>query len=202
MHYCQSCESPTVMEPHDGLARCPVCGRTDDAGLAPLFVVTGASGSGKTAIFAPLARLLAGRCVTFDVDLLLDAAGALSGDEPIRWPAFRDAWLSVAHGVAQAGAPTVLLGPLLPDHLVDLPARRWIGDIHFLLLDCPDELRRERLGARPAWRGRDIEAQSEFGRRLREVIGDRVDTSIGGPQDTAAAVAVWVLAHLEASGSA
>jgi hypothetical protein len=51
-------------------------------------------------VLAPLARQLAGRCLTFDVDWLLDAAGALSGGQPARWPAFRDAWLAVAHGVA------------------------------------------------------------------------------------------------------
>ena len=48
---------------------------------------------------------------------------------PIRWPAFRAARLAVTQGVAQAGMPTVLLGPLIPEHLEDLPARRWVGDI-------------------------------------------------------------------------
>ena len=38
--------------------------------------------------------------------------------------------------------PTVLLGPFIPDHLQDLPARRWIGDIRFIALDYPAELRR------------------------------------------------------------
>jgi hypothetical protein len=158
--------------------------------------MTGASASGKTAILAPLARLLAGRCVTFDVDFLLDAAGALSGDQPIRWSAFRDAWLSIAHGIAQVGMPTVLLGPLMPEHLANLPARRWIGEIHYLVLDCPDEVRRERIETRPAWRNREIEEQTRFGRRLRENIAEYVDTNAGTPQDAANAVAAWVTGHL------
>jgi hypothetical protein len=147
------------MEPEDGFAVCPECGRADAAAVMPLFIVTGASGSGKTAVFVPLGRLLRGQCVTFDVDWLLDPAGELSGDQPIRWPAFRDAWLAVAHGVAQSGMPTVLLGPLIPPHLDGLPGRRWVGDVRFLLLDCPDDLRRERIQARPPWRGRDIEVR-------------------------------------------
>jgi predicted ABC-type ATPase len=160
MHYCQSCDSPVAMEPRNDRAVCPQCGRVDDgAALRPLFIVTGASGSGKTAVLAPLARRLADRCVTFDVDWLLDSAGALSGGQPIDWPAFRDAWLAVAHGVAQSGMPTVLLGPFIPTHLEALPARRWIGDIHFLVLDCPDDLRRARINARPHWRSRDVEEQ-------------------------------------------
>lgn len=43
------------------------------------FMVTGAPASGKTTLFGPLAWLLAGRCLVFDVDWLIDAASALSG---------------------------------------------------------------------------------------------------------------------------
>jgi primosomal protein N' len=71
VHYCQSCDRPIAMVPRNGHAICPECGHVDDAAaLAPLFIVTGASGSGKTAVFAPLARRLQGRCVTFDADQL------------------------------------------------------------------------------------------------------------------------------------
>jgi hypothetical protein len=197
MHYCQSCDQPVVMEHDRGQAVCPQCGRADEhAALGPLFVVTGASGSGKTAVLAPLARMLAGRCVTFDVDWLLDSAQTLSGSQPIDWAAFRDAWLSVAHGVAQCGLATVLLGPFIPEHLQGLPARRWTGDIHFIVLDCPDELRRVRIAARPPWRSRDIEEQVAFGQWLRRNIPERVDTSAGAPEDTATAVSAWITRHL------
>jgi predicted ABC-type ATPase len=189
------------MEPRNGHAVCPWCGRADDAAaLRPLFIVTGASGSGKTAVLAPLARRLQGRCVTFDADLLMDAAGALSGSQPINWPAFRDAWLAVAHGVAQSGMPTVLLGPFIPGHLQELPARRWIADIHFIALDCPDELRRARINARPPWRSRDIDEQVEFGRWLRRNIPYLVDTASGTPEETAAAIADWINRHLTDTG--
>jgi hypothetical protein len=166
------------------------------AALRPLFIVTGASGSGKTAVFAPLARMMQGRCVTFDADLLMDAAGALSGSQPVNWPAFRAAWLAAAHGVAQSGLPTVLLGPFIPGHLGELPARRWIGDIHFIVLECPDELRRARISARPPWRSRDIDEQVGFGQWLRRNIADRVDTSSGTPEEAAAAVVAWIELHL------
>ena len=73
---------------------------------------------------AHLAQLLAGRCVTFDYDLLLDAAESLSGEGTVDWPAYREAWLAVAHGIAQSGLPTVVIGPLIPDHLEGLPGRR------------------------------------------------------------------------------
>jgi len=171
------------MQPRNGHAVCPQCGRAGDTtALRPLFIVTGASGSGKSAVLAPLARRLHGRCVTFDVDLLMDATGPLSDNR----------WLAIAHCVAQSGMPTVLLGPFIPGHLHELPGRRWIGDIHVLVLDCPDELRRARISARPPWRSRDIDEQVEFGQWLRRTIADRVDTSSGTPEDTAAAIAAWI----------
>jgi hypothetical protein len=203
VYYCQHCDTPVAIEPRHGYAVCPGCGRAHDAAaLGPLFVVTGASGSGKTAVFAPLARRLRGRCVTFDGDLLMDAAGALSNGQPINWPAFRDAWLAVAHGVAQSGMPAVLLAPFIPDHLQGLAARRWVGDIHFLVLDCPDELRRARIGARPRWRSRDTEEQIEFGRWLRRNITDRIDTSSGTPDDIAEGISAWIERHLSGQASA
>jgi predicted kinase len=189
------------MEPAGEQARCPECGsRSDGAARAPVFVVTGASGSGKTTIVAPLAAALAAECVTFDADILLDAAGALSRGQPIDWTAFHAALLAVAHGVAQSGRPTVLLAPLRPGALEALPARRWVGDISYLVLDCPDDVRRERMAARPPWRLHDVEEQVSWGRWLRANVPDRVDTTKGTPADSAAAVAAWVLRQLPPGG--
>src|SRR5580658_1573472 len=194
MHYCQSCDSPVTLQPRDGHAVCPQCGRADDAAArSPLFVVTGASGSGKTAVLAPLARVLAGRCVTFDVDWLLDAARDLGDGPPIRWPAFQEAWLAIAHGVAQSGMPTVLLGPFIPRQLEDLYARRWVSDVYFSLLDCPDDVRRERIATRPKWRSRDVDGQVGFARWLRDNVDQQFDTNAGTPEDTALAISAWVI---------
>lgn len=197
MHYCQSCDQPTAMEPDGDRARCPACGWVDEtARRAPVFVVTGASGAGKTALAGPLARALAGRCVTFDGDWLLDSAGALSAGREPSWPAFRDAWLAVAHGVAQSGLPTVLLAPFLPEQLEGLPARRWVGPVHYLLLDCPDDVLRRRIEARPTWRKGDLAGQLAFARWLRANLPDQVDTGRATPEEAAAEVADWITARL------
>lgn len=109
--------------------------------------------------------------------------------------------LAVAHGVAQSGRPTVLLAPLGPGTLESLPARRWIADIRYLVLDCPDDVRRQRMAARPAWRLHDVEDQVSWGRWLRVNVPDRVDTAVGTRADCAAAVASWVLRHLPPAAS-
>lgn len=171
------------MESRNARAVCPQCGRSGDAAaLLPLFVVTGASGAGKSAVLTPLIRKLRGRCVVFDADFLMDTEGPLSNSR----------WLAIAHCVAQSGLPTVLLGPFIPEHLESLQTRRWVADIHVMVLDCPDELRRARINARPPWRSRDIDQQVEFGRWFRRTFDDRVDTSSGTPEKTADAIVAWV----------
>jgi len=185
------------MTPAGGAARCPVCGGADrTAATAPLFVVTGASGSGKSTVLPELLRCLAGQCAVFDVDWLIDPLSRAAKDGQTDWDSFRDAWLHVAHGVAQNGLPTLLLGPFIPEHLESPPGRRWVDEIHYLVLDCPDELRRQRIEARPRWRGRDIDEQTAFGRWLRQNLAPVIDTSTDSPAGVAQRVAAWVQAQL------
>jgi hypothetical protein len=98
MHYCQSCPDLTPMEPAQASAVCPGCGRRDPAPTEPLLVVTGASGAGKTTLFSPLARELAGEAAVFDIDWLIDAFGMQAEGAALNWGAIRSAWLSVAEG--------------------------------------------------------------------------------------------------------
>jgi hypothetical protein len=190
VHYCQQCEEPTVMQPRDDLAVCPVCGAREAARRLPLFVVTGASGSGKTTVFPHLVAAL-DDCLVFDVDWLIGPFKRACEFGEVDWPAFRDAWLSVAHGAAQSGRHTVLLGPFMPGQLADLPGRRWVSDVHFAVLDCPDDVRRARLGARPKWRERAVERHIEFAAHLRRITPLVVPTD-GTPQQSAGLLAAWV----------
>ena len=127
----------------------------------------------------------------FDVDWLIDPLKRITPDKGVDWENFRDAWLSVAHGAAQAGRATVLLGPVFADQLEDSPARRWIGPIHYALLDCSDQVRRERLEARPRWRAHEVEKNISFARYLRERTDVVVTTDELDPSQAAARLAEW-----------
>jgi hypothetical protein len=190
MHYCQRCEPAVTLEPTaPELGVCPRCGWAETARRAPLFVVTGASGSGKTAIFVPLAAALPEYAV-FDMDWLIDplktSDGSVDGD------ALRDAWLSVAHGLAQGYRSTVLLGPWMPDRVETSPSRRWIGPIRFAVLNCADEQRRARLTQRPSWREQAIDEHLGFAAHMRRTISPVLDTTSDTPHQTALRVAAWV----------
>ncbi|HTW99479.1 MAG TPA: hypothetical protein VMD59_11910 [Acidimicrobiales bacterium] len=86
----------------------------------------------------------------------------------------------------------MLLGPLDPEGLESNAGRRWVGAIHTLVLDCPGEVRRHRIEARPSWRSRDTSQQIAYGNWLKGRITERVDTSRCTPEEAATAVAGWV----------
>lgn len=73
------------MEPAHDRAVFPGCGRTDIAPRQPFLVVTGASGSGKTTVFVPLASQLAGEPAVFDIDYLLDPFAIQANGSPLNW---------------------------------------------------------------------------------------------------------------------
>ena len=64
----------------DAVAICPSCGARIPFPRLPLFVVTGASGSGKTAIALALPSLLP-ECVVLESDLLWGAVPATAQDD-------------------------------------------------------------------------------------------------------------------------
>ncbi|MFG2044184.1 hypothetical protein [Dactylosporangium sp. NPDC048998] len=195
MHYCQRCDDPIVMAPRGDLAVCPDCGAAEPARRLPLFVVTGASGSGKTAVFPHLVAELPD-CLVFDADWLIGPFERACEFGEVDWPAFRDAWLSFAHGAAQSGRHTVLLAPFMPAQLDDLPGRRWVGELHFAVLDCADDVRTARLAARPRWRERAIERHLGFAAHLRGGVGAIVRTDDGTPAESARRVADWVRSRI------
>ena len=84
-------------------------------------------------------------------------AGSALMHAALGWDMWRDTWLRLAHGAALNGRVTVLCGSLLQSQLESVPARKFLGPIHFCNLDCPDAVLAERLRARPSWRHSCIE---------------------------------------------
>jgi hypothetical protein len=110
------CGPGTVVQPDSEahVLRCPRGGDAQWLPALPLFVVTGASGNGKTAVVEPLRRRLPD-CEIFETDLILHVAAP-------GW----DTWLQLAHAVALNGHATVLSGSLArrPAHQPERVAAR------------------------------------------------------------------------------
>jgi RNase adaptor protein for sRNA GlmZ degradation len=188
--FCMICGPEAVLEPDPltPILNCPQCTQSVRVPGLPLFVVTGASGAGKTTVTEPLRRLLPD-CDVFEADITLRVA-ALGLDT------WRNTWLRLVHEVALNGRVTVLCGSLMPDQLESLPARKLLGPIHFCNLDCLDEVLAERLTARPSWRHSSIETaipeHQRFAAWLRTHIQPCFDTGTMTPAEVAERIARWV----------
>jgi ribosomal protein S27AE/predicted kinase len=192
--FCMSCGPGTILDADPGAhrLRCPRCGARSWLPALPLFVVTGASGTGKSTITGPLRTLLP-RCLVAETDVILHVAA-------LGWDTWRNTWLQLAHAAALGGQTTVLTGSLTADQLERLPARKLIGPIHFALLDCPDDVLADRLRGRPAWRGTSSPAKitehQRFAAWLRARVTPSFDTSSASTAEVADRIAAWVTALL------
>jgi hypothetical protein len=187
-------------------ATCPACGTKTRLLRLPLFLITGASGAGKSTVCGLLPDLLAG-CVTLEMDVLwrrefLRAPGEEMASD------FYDVWLRLAKAINQSARPTVLCGTALPGTIEALAQRRYFSDVSYLALVCDDDTLEARLRARPAWRFHDsdpsevISRMLGFNRWLKENATrtappmELLDTSPLTPEETARRAAAWVRASL------
>ena len=168
---------------------CRACGEANVIPTRVTFVVTGASGSGKTVVAHHLHSSLPGAVVA-DADNFLGVA-------EYGFEAFCNVLLEFAFTVIQGNRTPVLCGTLMPERLNVAPARDLLGTIRYINLDCSDDVRTQRLRDRPAWRESSsvevIERHLAFAAHLRE-RDDMVtiDATALSPIEAAQAVASFV----------
>lgn len=160
-----------------------------------LFIVRGAPGAGKS---ATLDAFLALRTpyVAFDIDWLAGTASDLAGasiiHDPATWRPYRAMWFEILHGVARNGRVPVLFASIDKDDVADVGQPAWCDGIEWLLLDCTDAVRRERLARRQGWTGAMIVAALADAAALRASIDSTVDTSAHPPHDVAMHILAWL----------
>jgi shikimate kinase len=180
------------------IARCPHCQQSIPFVAQPLFVLTGASGTGKSTLAQYLAPRLAA-CVTLEADTFLACAPLDASDD---YRAFRDYSLRVARDVGQSGRPVLLGGSATPGQYEKCPNAGFFSAFHYLALVCEDDELRQRLQSRPAWRGSStpefIETMRQFNQWFRSsaYTHDLLDTTYLSIADAAAVVTHWVQARL------
>lgn len=158
----------------------------------PLFFVTGASGTGKSAVVPYLQRLLPA-CDVFDMDIILD---------PNDWRVSHRNWFRIARSLAEQERPVVLCGTVLPEHYSGYDEISAFSTIHFINLHCDDAVRDTRLRARN-WSEELIDDHRQFARWLldnAETAFDPpmeiVDTGANTLNEVATLIAQWVQARL------
>lgn len=202
---CPGCGQYTVekeIDPAGPYAICPRCGHAHRFVRLPLFVVSGASGTGKTTVCLALPALLP-ECVVLESDILWRPEFNTPEDG---YRTYRDLWLRLAKNIHQAGRPVVLCGTAVPAQMEPCPERRYLAAIHYLALVCDDDILTQRLRARPDWRQ---SGGDEFSARMTAFNGwlkanasqpappmALLDTSRITVQAAAEQVATWVRERL------
>ena len=202
---CPGCGEYTVekaIEADGPFAVCPRCGHRQRFVQLPLFLITGASGVGKTAVGLHLVGRLP-ECVVLESDILWRSEFATPEDD---YRSYRDLWLRVAKNVGQGGRPVVLCGTAVPAQFEACPERRYFASLHYLALVCDDDVLAARLRARPAWRQTDttefIASMTRFNQWFKEHAATThppltlLDTTTIGVEDAAECAADWVRARL------
>jgi hypothetical protein len=197
---CQSCEEwmKPIVDIDRWIVQCSMCGHQQAHRFSPLFIITGPSGAGKTAIVPALQQLLP-TWEVFETDILWD-----SGSD---WGMVKCNWLRIAQHIAQrpGGNPTILCGTILPDQIADCPSLPLFSAIYWLALLCEHATLADRLRRRPAWRGWDeakIAEHLQFADWFRSHGHDAfdppltmIDTTHASIEETANVIRDWALAR-------
>jgi len=202
---CPNCGEYAVEKHIDAsgpFAVCPHCQYAHPFLQQPLFIISGASGTGKSTACLSLISLLL-ECVVLEQDILWGVVPATSADN---YHSYRNVWLRIAKNIGQAGRPVVLCGTALPEQFEDCPERRYFSTLHYLTLVCDDDLLVERLQHRPEWRMTHtpevLEDMVQFNRWLKVNASltnppmTLYDTSHRDIDETVQYVAKWVRERL------
>jgi len=155
-----------IIMPEGPYAVCPVCEYQHKFVRVPLFVLTGASGVGKTTACLALAARMTDFVVMESDILWRDEFNKPETD----YRNYRETWLRVCKNISQAGKPVILCGAGIPAQFEQCVERRYFSEIHYLALVCDDEVLASRLRSRLAWRGVSteyIDRHVEFNRWLK-----------------------------------
>ena len=202
LNICPSCGSyradKTVVSNPESVI-CPDCGASFPFVRQPLFILSGASGTGKSTV----TLLLTGPdlpAIVLDSDILWDTEYAL----PEMWPVWFNRWLRLCKNIGQSGKPVLLCGAGfgVPDNLDSCVELRYFSEYHILALVCKETLLAERLRSRPSWRASDetesLQSQMDHNRWYMQYADGSnshiavLDTTDVEPATTAEQVRRWL----------
>lgn len=148
--------------------------------------VLGAPGSGKSLVIPILRRLVPDQ-VVLDWDAVMGPAGELAGAPIAQTPQTWEPYGRLVRAVADVILPAdlILLTVCTPDELTDWPGGRWV------LLDCSDTVRRQRLIARAE--PDDIDDVLDDAADYRDLALPLIDTTEMSPDEVAQAIARMVV---------
>ncbi len=146
---CREYHPDKTIAPEGDYAICPNCRFRHKFIRLPLFILTGASGVGKSTVCLELAARMK-NVVVMESDILWRA----EFDQPeTNYREYRETWLRMCKNISQAGRPVVLCGVGEPTQFEQCIERRYFSELHYLALICDAQILVSRLRKRPPSRG-------------------------------------------------
>ena len=172
INVCEKCgqyRNDKIVDKVNSIIICPECGYKKNYKLLPLFMISGASGTGKSTICNYLVEKH-NKFIVLDMDILW----AKHFDQNINSNAadFNETWLRMAKNISQAGIPIALFGAgCVPDYIENCIEKRYFSKIYYIGLVCSDGILEKRLNDRPKWRNssnkENIKNQIEYNNYIR-----------------------------------
>lgn len=199
-HQCGKYRADKTIDPEGPFAICPECDYRHPFLRLPLFLITGASGTGKTAVLNRLSSKM-NEFILLDSDILWHSEFDHPEDH---YKNYMETWLRMCKNISQSGKPVMLFGAGtgVPENIEPCIERRYFSQVYYLALICDDDELARRLLERPHWRNchedKFIEAQVNFNHWFKSYDNDRepvkidfLDTTRENADETARKVAAW-----------
>ncbi|WP_299088724.1 AAA family ATPase [uncultured Metabacillus sp.] len=160
----------------------------------PLFIVTGASGTGKSTV-VPYIRELLEDLDVFDIDVIQH--------DVEDWQKLKNIWVKVASHIAKSQRMTVLCGTMLPWEVEKCDDFQEFSKIYYVNLHCDDQTREKRLRDR-GWSTELIQEHKDFAKWLIEnadeafdPIMPTIETTYTPINEVALKIKEWVTKYAE-----
>ncbi|MGZ4161267.1 MAG: AAA family ATPase [Neobacillus sp.] len=164
----------------------------------PLYIVTGAKGTGKTTIIKELRKLMPEYAV-FDYDDIIE----FINDDLRKFDKHKllNIWLRVARNIAESGRKTIICGIIRPDDVEKCIDFDNFKHVYYLALHCDDQTREIRLQKRKRMTEKKLQRNNDFAKWLIE-IADKynppmpiIDTSKTDVTKVAQQIREWIHGH-------
>lgn len=176
---------------------CPNCGNETEFKKYPLFLILGASGTGKSAICQKIISRFKDYII-MDVDTFWRE----EFEQPeTNFRDFKDYCLKIAKNLSQNGFPVLFFLHGIPEDFENSTQRKFFTTLHYLFLVCDDEelvrrLRRKFPEGEFSEQREQFERIIKYNRRLKEIaqVSDRmfIDTSRFSLDDTIIQIYNWL----------
>lgn len=107
----------------------------------PLFIITGASGVGKSTVSTQLFQKEKDYIV-MESDILWDDTYNVPENN---YREYRELWLRMCKNISQIGKPVVLCGSSVPEQFEKCLERRYFSEIHYIAIVCDEDVLYKRL---------------------------------------------------------